>query len=220
LADRSGGPSDISRAHRIAMPKPGWLDVAGGKLTTYREMARQVVDRAAPLLRRHGGAVPAARRAPGLPFGGGTPVTELEAMVENERRQAPSAHEARIVGDLARLYGGGFKAILELAKAESRLAGEIPGLSGETSHWRVQVAFAVRHEAALSVADVLSRRLRIQLTDGFQGLGCVSHVAELMAREIGESLGWDREQARRWAEAQAEAYEAEVKRMRAFREKM
>jgi len=38
-------PSDISRAHVIAMPHPGWFDVAGGKLTTYRLMAEQTVDR-------------------------------------------------------------------------------------------------------------------------------------------------------------------------------
>jgi glycerol-3-phosphate dehydrogenase len=40
-----GGPSDISRAHQILMPKPGWFDVAGGKLTTYRLIGEEVVDR-------------------------------------------------------------------------------------------------------------------------------------------------------------------------------
>jgi glycerol-3-phosphate dehydrogenase len=45
LADRRGRPSDISRAHQIRMPQPGWLDVAGGKLTTYRLIAEQAVDR-------------------------------------------------------------------------------------------------------------------------------------------------------------------------------
>lgn len=40
-----GGPSDISRAHRIRWAVPGWLDVAGGKLTTYRRMAQEAVDR-------------------------------------------------------------------------------------------------------------------------------------------------------------------------------
>jgi glycerol-3-phosphate dehydrogenase len=41
-----GKPSDLSRAHQIRMPHPGWFDVAGGKLTTYRLMAEQTVDRA------------------------------------------------------------------------------------------------------------------------------------------------------------------------------
>jgi glycerol-3-phosphate dehydrogenase len=45
VADSRGGPSDISRAHQIRSPQPGWLDVAGGKLTTYRLIAEQVVDR-------------------------------------------------------------------------------------------------------------------------------------------------------------------------------
>ena len=45
IASKRGGPSDISRAHQIRMPEPGWLDVAGGKLTTYRLIAEQVVDR-------------------------------------------------------------------------------------------------------------------------------------------------------------------------------
>ncbi|HOW69154.1 MAG TPA: glycerol-3-phosphate dehydrogenase/oxidase [Phycisphaerae bacterium] len=45
IADRNGRPSDISRAHEIRSPEPGWLDIAGGKLTTYRLMAEQAVDR-------------------------------------------------------------------------------------------------------------------------------------------------------------------------------
>ena len=45
IATGHGGPSDISRAHQILMPEPGWFDVAGGKLTTYRLIAEQVVDR-------------------------------------------------------------------------------------------------------------------------------------------------------------------------------
>jgi glycerol-3-phosphate dehydrogenase len=43
--DRKGSPSDISRSHQILMPKPGWFDAAGGKLTTYRLIGEQVVDR-------------------------------------------------------------------------------------------------------------------------------------------------------------------------------
>jgi glycerol-3-phosphate dehydrogenase len=44
IADPDGSPSDISRAHEIRNPEPGWWDVAGGKLTTYRLMAEQTVD--------------------------------------------------------------------------------------------------------------------------------------------------------------------------------
>jgi len=45
VASKRGGPSDISRAHVIRMSQPGWFDVAGGKLTTYRHIGQQVIDR-------------------------------------------------------------------------------------------------------------------------------------------------------------------------------
>ncbi len=52
LADPSGKPSDISRSHEIRNPEPGWWDVAGGKLTTYRLMAEQAVDQIVKSLRK------------------------------------------------------------------------------------------------------------------------------------------------------------------------
>ncbi len=52
IAKADGSPSDISRAHDIRSPQPGWWDVAGGKLTTYRLIAEQTVDQIA----RHLGA--------------------------------------------------------------------------------------------------------------------------------------------------------------------
>jgi Glycerol-3-phosphate dehydrogenase len=45
IADSHGKPSEISRSHQIDNPEPGWWDVAGGKLTTYRLMAEQTIDR-------------------------------------------------------------------------------------------------------------------------------------------------------------------------------
>jgi glycerol-3-phosphate dehydrogenase len=53
LADAHGKPSDISRSHEIRSPEPGWWDVAGGKLTTYRLMAEQTVDRIVHRLADH-----------------------------------------------------------------------------------------------------------------------------------------------------------------------
>ncbi len=52
IANPNGKPSDISRAHEILSPAPGWWDVTGGKLTTYRLMAEQTVDRIEQFLHR------------------------------------------------------------------------------------------------------------------------------------------------------------------------
>jgi glycerol-3-phosphate dehydrogenase len=54
IADPNGKPSDISRSHQITNPETGWWDVAGGKLTTYRLMAEQTVDRIAKWLQASG----------------------------------------------------------------------------------------------------------------------------------------------------------------------
>jgi glycerol-3-phosphate dehydrogenase len=59
VAEPSGKPSDISRAHEIRSPEPGWWDVAGGKLTTYRLMGEQTVDQIVKWLKR-------SNRLPGL----------------------------------------------------------------------------------------------------------------------------------------------------------
>jgi glycerol-3-phosphate dehydrogenase len=66
IACRRGGPSDISRSHQIRMPHRAWIDVAGGKLTTYRLIAEQVVDRVVGVLGRGRLACPTAH-APLLP---------------------------------------------------------------------------------------------------------------------------------------------------------
>lgn len=66
IASGHGGPSDISRAHQIRMAEPGWLDVAGGKLTTYRLIAEQAVDR----LQKRGHSTFSRRHAPPRPASG------------------------------------------------------------------------------------------------------------------------------------------------------
>jgi len=75
IADPNGKPSDISRSHEITNPQPGWWDVAGGKLTTYRLMAEQAVDRIGRNLPATGGRAAELRPCrtatePLLPRGG------------------------------------------------------------------------------------------------------------------------------------------------------
>ena len=80
LADPNGNPSDISRTHEINNPEPGWWDVAGGKLTTYRLMAEQTVDQLVEFLLLRNEVVGQASRLssggsecePGTPVLGGS----------------------------------------------------------------------------------------------------------------------------------------------------
>ncbi len=74
-SEKQGTPSNTSRTHQIRMPHPGWIDVAGGKLTTYRLMAQQTVDRIARQLQR---TLPPCR-------------TALEPLVTPEQAEGVSA---------------------------------------------------------------------------------------------------------------------------------
>jgi glycerol-3-phosphate dehydrogenase len=70
IANANGKPSDISRAHEIRVSEEGWIDVAGGKLTTYRLMAEQTVDHVVKLLGKGGVKCRTAEEAI-APAGGG-----------------------------------------------------------------------------------------------------------------------------------------------------
>jgi glycerol-3-phosphate dehydrogenase len=76
VANADGSPSDVSRAHEITSPEPGWWDITGGKLTTYRLMAEQAVDRVVTHLGRK---APACRTAtePLLPDAEVTPFSGI-----------------------------------------------------------------------------------------------------------------------------------------------
>lgn len=97
VADPSGRPSDISRAHEIHMTQPGWIDVAGGKLTTYRLMAEQTVDRIVAFCKA--AAAPCAtaiepllRASDDAPFGGIIPPDVSREAVEHYCRHEWAVH--------------------------------------------------------------------------------------------------------------------------------
>lgn len=88
-----GAPSDISRGHEIRMGEPGWFDVAGGKLTTYRLMAEQTVDQIGRFLKL---GLPRSRTAETLlsrsPYSGVLPPPVEQAVVEHCCRHEWAVH--------------------------------------------------------------------------------------------------------------------------------
>lgn len=208
--------SDISREHEIFETPSGILCLAGGKLTTYRVMARQVVDSAIRLLRRDGirRGLKAGREP--IPLGGSPQARQALALASDQAGRLPD-REAEVIRRLIATYGLAYEDVYRLALAREDLSRELGGLCGLASRTRAEVAFAVRHEMALSVSDVLARRTRIQLLDDQAGLGAVEEVADLVSREIASSLEWEEDRRRAWAAREVERYEGQVRRMRAFR---
>ncbi len=173
---------DISRKAELYETSSGMLTITGGKLTTWRRMAKQTVDR---LVER--GSREAPCHTAEIPLGMEARPGDLEA---------PPGVGEEAVAQLAFRYGHAARNVLALAAEQPKLAAPIvpgrPDLLAEAT-------IAARHEQARSVADVLLRRTRLGLLAAPQlrDAAAVRPVAEA----IGAELGWSRRRVKREADA-------------------
>jgi glycerol-3-phosphate dehydrogenase len=91
VANPDGSPSDVSRAYEIRSPEPGWWDITGGKLTTYRLMAEQAVDRVV----RHLGVKTTPSRTALEPLLPASEVTPLSGILPAPFERAAVEHYVR-----------------------------------------------------------------------------------------------------------------------------
>ena len=180
--DDHANPSDVSREHTVVESAGGGLiTIAGGKLTTYRVMARDVVNLVAKRLHElDGRPVAAAAPTDRLPLPGGE-AAELDILVEAARARGVSDATAR---HLVASYGSEASAILNLVERDRGL-GE-PMLAGRPELW-AEVTYAVEREMALRLQDVLVRRLHLFYELRDQATALVTPVAQRMKK----LLGWD-----------------------------
>jgi glycerol-3-phosphate dehydrogenase len=181
LREDHRNPSQVSREHRVLESPHGLISIAGGKLTTYRVMARDVVDRVAARLRELDGR-PRARRPPTdtLALPGGE-AADLEVLVEAARgRGAPEATARHLVAN----YGSEAAAVLNLVDRERHLG--TPIVPGRPEIW-AEINYAVEREMAVRVQDVLVRRLHLfyEVPDHAQS------VAAGVCARMKQLLGWD-----------------------------
>jgi glycerol-3-phosphate dehydrogenase len=191
---RSSTPARLSRTHAVVESPDGLISVSGGKLTTYRKMAEDVLDRVDRRLgAQRDGSPASAKKHPTrrLKLSGAEGLAAARAeIVERARALGISAATTEhLLSD----YGVEARALLDLIAADGALGcALVAGLP----YMRAEVIHAVRAEQALTVEDVLARRTRIALEDRLRGLGAAEDVAALMALE----LGWDQaERARQVA---------------------
>jgi glycerol-3-phosphate dehydrogenase len=188
--------SDLSRRHSLTEGSGGLLTITGGKLTTYRRMAKDVVDR---IVSRD------ARRAPcrtdEINLGCARPYESVVADVV--AAGAAVGVDAEAAETLVRQHGEAAPSVLGLAADAPALAAP---LSPAACHVYAEVVHAARHEGAATLDDVFSRRTRLALRARDAALPAAAHAAALVAREIG------RDEA--WAAAQVREYVAAVRRER------
>ncbi len=175
LANRSSetNTKSISRKHVIEVSKNGLITIAGGKWTTYRQMAEDVIDRAAKL-------------------------ADLPKKQSNTKHmKLHGYHEnSRIFGNLE-VYGSDAPLLQNLIEEKSDwselLHPELPIKAGE-------VVWAVRHEMARTVEDFLARRRRVLFQDARKSIEMAPKVAALIAQETGFDAGWQEAQVRSYTE--------------------
>jgi len=184
LTGESESTSKLSREHVVGHPVPGLVVVAGGKYTTYRVMAADAVDEAARSLDAR---VPdsCTDQVPLLGADG------YRALWNQRRALAASAgiHVARIEHLLNR-YGSAVHDLLTLLREKPSLAAPLPGAD---DYLQVEALYAVTHEGARHLDDVLARRTRISIEAWDRGVAAAPTVAALMA----DPLNWDEEQKQR-----------------------
>jgi glycerol-3-phosphate dehydrogenase len=169
----------VSREHVVDVPLPGLASIAGGKFTTYRLMARDVVDAA---------VADFDREVPGsvtdqLPLLGADGLAAVQA---GAGRLAEDYGVSRaVVEHLLGRYGTLASGVLDLIRADPGLARP---LAEGHPYLRAEVAYAVTHEDALHVEDVLMRRMRLFIESADSGTGAAAEVSTIMGR----LLGWNR----------------------------
>lgn len=178
LSGESEPTSRISREHTVVTPVPGLVIIAGGKLTTYRVMGRDAVDAAVHSL---GGSVPASITDRVLLVGAEGYETRSNQRSALARRSG--LHPARI-DHLLNRYGDLLDELLDLVATRPALADPLPGAE---DYLCAEVVYAVTHEGARHLDDVLTRRTRISIETFDRGIHAAGPTADLMAAE----LGWD-----------------------------
>lgn len=166
---------ELSRKEEIFENEWGLISIIGGKLTTWRRMAERVVDLVARKLGHGGRSITASIRLANsaAPDGG---AKEEAAQVATEFDVPVAAVE-----HLMQSYGGGFRAVLEIARESEGLKR---ALTDGLPHIEAEVVYATRSEMAITAEDFLSRRTRIALLAADAGRECRPRVETLMRREL------------------------------------
>ena len=179
--DRDLPAGKVSREHRLVESPSGLITVAGGKLTTFQVMGRDVVDLVAQRLRQQDGRpLPRRPATESLSLPGGE-IAALNVMLQTARMKELPATTARHLVDN---YGTESAAILNLVAKNKVLGG--PLVAGRPEI-RAEVVYAVEREMAMRLTDVLIRRLHLFYEDPQHGTG----VAAAVARKMAELLDWD-----------------------------
>ncbi|NDK30585.1 glycerol-3-phosphate dehydrogenase/oxidase [Nesterenkonia haasae] len=171
----------VSREHTVMQLAPGLTGVAGGKLTTYRVMAEDVVDFAVEGTFKDRASITAV-----LPLLGGQGYGEWVDQAEHLAERY--GWDSQRVDRLLNRYGSLLGELTALIDAQPDLARP---LQHAPSYLRAEIAYAVTAEGVLHLDDVMARRTRLNYETGDRGLSAVDEILQIMA----PLLEWTSEQS-------------------------
>jgi glycerol-3-phosphate dehydrogenase len=174
---KSATTTKLSREHTVDRPAAGFVSVAGGKYTTYRVMAKDVVDRAVIELRK----LTQESVTEKLPLVGADGYFALEQ--QKERIAEESGLDVETVIHLLNRHGSLISEILEIIDEQPKLAAK---LDENLPYIKAEIVYAASHEGATSVDDVISRRTRLS----FEAVDHAINLADEVATLIAPVLGW------------------------------
>ena len=165
--DESSATKEISRSHKIIVSESHLITITGGKWTTYRKMGEDAVDRAI----QTGNLNPAACRTGDLSIHGSMQGVDWD--------------------DHLYVYGSDKEKVLALTMENPGWADK---LHPKYNYLQAEVIWAVRHEMARTVEDVLARRVRLLFLDAKAAMEAAPLTAKLVASERKKGAKWQEEQ--------------------------
>ena len=178
IAPSDGSTVKASREHRVTVEEGGVVRVGGGKYTTYRVMARDVID---AVLREEGARQRPSQTADWRLVGACEVDAQARLAAELATIPALAALDPGIPARLVARHGTEAPAVVALGAELDLLRPLVP----DRPFLEAEVVWAVRHESALSVDDVLSRRTRLAPELPDRGAAIAPRVAAIIARELG-----------------------------------
>lgn len=160
---------EVSRSHKIFVSETGLITITGGKWTTYRKIAEDIINKA---------------------------ISENKLPKKECKTEHLSIHGNQKTSTLDRenhlyVYGSDIKNIIELQNNEPELKEKIhPGYDFTMA----EVAWAIRHEMAITIDDILARRVRLLFLDARAAIASCEKVAQLLAKELGHDETWTQNQ--------------------------
>ena len=156
---------EVSRSHKIIVSETGLITITGGKWTTYRKIAEDIINK----------AITVHELTPNKC------VTEHLAIHGNKKNSAIDLENHLYI------YGTDAPLILQLQDNEPELKEK---LHADYNYTLAEVVWAIREEMAMTVEDVLARRVRLLFLDARAAITCADKVAHILAKELGHDENW------------------------------